>query len=118
MEKPRPHRLDFRGAIHDVRVHGRNGASIFFDMRMLEGLSGNPRGATPGILEFERLLGEVDAECGARLHGYSVEPNAAALVMQTAGAPLEALMQRLCGQYSRYWHGQKPRLPLGEMTAR
>jgi hypothetical protein len=58
------------------------------------------------LLEFERLLAEVGAECGSRLYGYAVEPNEATLVVQAAGAPLEAMMQRLCGQYSRYWHGR------------
>jgi putative transposase len=102
---PRPHRLDFRGAIHYVRVRGHAGAKVFFDLQMLRELSGNPR-ASVSLLEFESLLAEVGAECGSRLYGYSVEPNAATLVVQTAGAPLEALMQRLCGQYSRYWHGR------------
>jgi hypothetical protein len=108
---PRPHRLDFRGAIHYVRVRGREGASVFFDAQLLKGLSGNPRGDGVGLLEFERLLAEVGAECGSRLHGYSVLPNESTLVVQAAGAALEALMQRLCGQYSRYWHGQARRSP-------
>ena len=103
---PRPHRLDFRGAIHYVHVRGRDGASVFFDSQILRSVSGNPRGSVLSLLEFERLLAEVGAECGSRLHGYCVEPNAATLVVQTAGAPLEAFMQRLCGQYSRHWHGQ------------
>jgi hypothetical protein len=102
---PRPHRLDFRGAIHYVRVRGQDGASVFFDSQILRG-SGPPRASAVSLLEFERLLAEVGAECGSRLHGYNVEPNAATLVVRTAGAPLEALMQRLCGQYSRYRHGR------------
>jgi hypothetical protein len=107
---PRPHRLDFRGAIHYVRVRGQDGANVFFDLQRLRDLSGNPR-ASVSLLEFESLLAEVGAECGSRLYGYSVESNAATLVVQTAGAPLEALMQRLCGQYSRYWHGRARRSP-------
>jgi putative transposase len=108
---PRPHRLDFRGAIHYVRVRGVEGASVFFDAQVLKDLSGNPRCSGVGLLEFERLVAEVGAECGSRLYGYSVLPNSAMLVVQAAGAALEALMQRLCGQYSRHWHGQARRSP-------
>jgi hypothetical protein len=115
---PRPHRLDFRGAIHYVRVRGRDSASVFYDAQISTGVSGNPRGSVVSLLEFERLLAEIGAECGSHLHGYVVEPNAAMLVVQTAGAPLEALMQRLCGQYSRYWHGRMRPLPSADVDAK
>jgi hypothetical protein len=100
---PRPRRLDFKSAIHTVRVQGREGANIFFDARELLRFPKNAWGRLPHMQRFEQLLISACAECGVVLYAYDVEPNAVQLVLQRAGAPLEAFMQRLCGQYSRYW---------------
>jgi hypothetical protein len=100
----RPHRLDFHGAIHLAQVRGKEGFNIYFDPNVLaRPLAEHWRGA-PHLVRFLGLLDVCCSECGALLFGYCVEPNDASLVMQTRGAPLEALMQRLGGRYSRYLH--------------
>jgi putative transposase len=99
---PRHARLDFKDAIHYASLRGRNGSEIFFDPRTLRRFPQAPRQYAPHVLRFELLLGETCNECGAILHGYCLEPNSGVLVVQAAGMPLHALMQRLCGRYSRY----------------
>jgi hypothetical protein len=99
---PRPDRLDFPGAIHYAQVRGADGAHIFFDPAILARIGTVSRQQALDLQQFERLLTAVGEECQAVFYGYSVEPNSAVLVLQTLGAPLEALMRRLCGQYSRY----------------
>jgi hypothetical protein len=99
---PRPDRLDFPGAIHYTQVHGTDGAHIFFDPVILAQIGTVSRQHAPDLQQFERLIAAVGEECQAVFYGYSVEPNSSVLVLQTLGAPLEAFMRRLCGQYSRY----------------
>jgi putative transposase len=99
---PRHERLDFKDAIHYASVRGRGGSQIFFDADTFRHFPHTPRQYAPRVLRFELLLAEACMECGAILHGYCLEPNSGILVVQRAGAPLQALMQRLCGRYSRY----------------
>jgi hypothetical protein len=54
------------------------------------------------VARFELLLADACTEYGALLHGYCLTPNSGVLVLQAAGAPLNAVMRRLCGRYSRY----------------
>jgi hypothetical protein len=99
---PRLERLDFKDAIHYATVRGRKGSELFFNAYILKRFPHAPRQYAPHTVKFELLLAESCLECGAALHGYCLEPNAGMLVLQTAGAPLHALMQRLCGQYSQH----------------
>jgi len=94
--------LDFRGAIHYIRIRGGNGATIFFDPDILKPGGPAPYRAAPDLRRFERLVTAAGQECRAVLHGYSMEPNAGTLVLQSHGAPLAEFMRRLCGQYSHY----------------
>jgi hypothetical protein len=103
-DMPRLRRLDFRGAHHIVRVRGRDGERIFFDESILMRIPRHSRDGAPCVQRFEQLLGEACTECGVLLQAYGVEPNVAIFVLQTLGAPLEAFMLRLSGQYSRYLH--------------
>jgi putative transposase len=98
---PRRQRLDFQDAIQYVRLRGREGASIFFDRAILLDTGQSPRLNAPGVRRFEALLAGTCEECGTTLLAYSIEPNAASIVMQITGAPLAAVMRRLSGQYSR-----------------
>jgi len=100
----RPLRLDFHGAIHLVRMCGQQGFNIYFDASVLARPSVERWRGVPRLLRFFSLLDACCWECGAQLFGYCVEPNEASLAMRTLGAPLEALMQRLGGRYSRYLH--------------
>jgi hypothetical protein len=97
---PRRERLDFKDAIHYVRVRGREGPGIFFDADILTRSA--PRQHALGLQRFESLVASICAECGTVLHGYSVEPNFGILVLQAMGMSLADVMQRLCGRYSRY----------------
>ena len=99
---PRHERLDFKGAIHYVRVVGRDGAEIFFDRSTLTRFPKAPRHYAPHLQKFELLLAATCEERGATLHAYCLEPNSGVLLLNTEGAPLNSLMQRLCGGYSRY----------------
>jgi hypothetical protein len=99
---PRHQRLDFKGAIHQVRVRGRNGSQIFFDAHTIRRFPQAPRQYAPHVSRFELLLADACAECGTILHGYCLEPNSGILVLQAAGASLQSFMQRLCGRYSQY----------------
>jgi hypothetical protein len=99
---PRNERLDFQGAIHYVRVRGRDGSEIFFDAQTLRRFPQAPRQYAPHVHRFEHLLAAACTECGTALHGYCLEPNSGILVLQRAGVPLQAFMQRLCSLYSRY----------------
>jgi hypothetical protein len=101
---PRHERIDFKDAIHYVRVGGRNGSEIFFDPHTLRRFPHTARQYAPHVLRFELLLAATCMECGTILHGYCLEPNSGIFVLQRAGAPLQALIQRLCGRYSRYLH--------------
>jgi hypothetical protein len=98
----RHERLDFKGAIHLVYLRGRNGSEIFFDAYTLKGFPHAPRQNAPHVARFELLLADACTECGAVLHAYCLEPNSGVLVLQADGAPLSAVMRRLCGRYSRY----------------
>jgi hypothetical protein len=100
----RPHRLDFHGAIHLVRVRGCEGFNIYFDASVLGGSAVERWHSAPHLLRFFKLLDGCCSECGSQLFGYCVEPNVASLVLRTLGAPLDAFMQRLTGRYSRYLH--------------
>src|SRR5277367_1977365 len=99
---PRHERIDFKNAIHYVRVRGADGSQIFFDANSLRSFPYAARQYAPHVLRFEHLLATVCAECGALLQGYCLEPNSGILVLRTAGAALQAVMQRLCGRYARY----------------
>jgi hypothetical protein len=99
---PRRKRLDFKDAIHYVVVRGAAGAEIFFNARDLQRLPRAPRQHVPHVSKFERLLADTRDECGALLHAYCIEPNTSILVLKAAGAPLRAIMQRLCGAYAGY----------------
>src|SRR5258708_36644539 len=97
---PRRERLDFKAAIHYVRVRGRDGPGIFFDADLLTRRA--PRQHALSLQRFESLIAANCEECATILHGYCLEPNAAILVLQRTGAPLAAFMRRLCGQYSHF----------------
>ncbi len=99
---PRHERLDFKGALHYVRVVGRDALEIFFDRSILSRFPKAPRHNAPQLRKFELLLAATCDERGATLHAYCLEPNSAVLILSTEGAPLDSLMQRLCGGYSRY----------------
>jgi REP-associated tyrosine transposase len=99
---PRHERLDFKDAIHYARVRGRDGSAIFFDADILRRFPEAPRQCAAHVQKFELLLADACTVYGAVLHAYCVEPNSGILVLQRAGAPLHALMRRLCGRYSRY----------------
>jgi putative transposase len=99
---PRHERLDFKNAIHYVRVRGADGSQIFFDASSLRSFPYAARQYAPHVLRFEHLLATACTECGAVLHGYCLAPNSGILVLRTAGAALQAVMQRLCGRYARY----------------
>jgi hypothetical protein len=100
----RPRRLDFHGAIHLVHVSGREGFNIYFDVSVLSRAAIERWRSVPHLVRLFNLLDGCCMECGAQLFGYCIEPNDASLVMQTLGAPLDALMRRLGGRYSRYLH--------------
>jgi hypothetical protein len=99
---PRLERLEFKDAIHYARVRGRTGADIFFDPHTLRRFPQAPRQYAPHVQRFEVLLAAACTECGTILLGYCLEPNSGILVLQTAGASLQAFMQRLSYRYSRY----------------
>lgn len=99
---PRRERLDFKEAIHYVVVRGAVEGRIFFDPRDLTRFPQAPHQGAPHVLNFVRHLAETRDECGALLHAYCVEPNRGILVLTTAGAPLQAFMQRLSSRYARY----------------
>jgi len=98
---PRPQRLDFPDAFQYVRLHGRQNTSIFFDRSILLDSGQSPRHRAPGVRRFEALLAATCDECATALLAYSIEPNAASIVLQLTGAPLAETMRRLSGQYSR-----------------
>jgi hypothetical protein len=100
----RPHRLDFHGAIHFVHVRGRERFNIYFDVNVLNRAAVERWRSVPHLVRFFTLLDGCCSECGAQLFGYCIEPNDASLVMRTLGSPLDALMRRLGGRYSRYLH--------------
>jgi hypothetical protein len=116
---PRQDRLDFSGAIHLVHVRGAEGRNIFFDPDIIDPTlfeTGGPsRRLAPEVTRFERLIAMGGEACHVELHGYCIEANVATLLLRTIGAPLEAFMRRLCGQYARYRRFNH-RLP-GESTA-
>lgn len=99
---PRPTRLEFRGAIHYTTICGSIGGAIFFDQAILQSNKPPLGRSTADLRKFEQLIIAACKKCQMVLHAYCVEPNSATLVLQTAGAPLEAFMRRICGQYSRY----------------
>src|ERR1700722_15834680 len=99
---PRHERLDFKNAIHYVRVRGADGSQIFFDASSLRSFPYAARQHAPHVLRFEHLLATVCAECGTVLQGYCLEPNSGILVLQTAGATLQTVTGRLSAQYGRY----------------
>ena len=98
---PRRQRLDFRDAIQYVSLRGRPNMSIFFDRSILQDPDQSPRHRAPGVRRFETLLAATCDECATTLLAYSIEPNAASIVLQRSGAPLAETMRRLSGQYSR-----------------
>ena len=102
----RPHRLDFRGAIHTVHVRGRGGFNIFFDASVLSSIVDRWR-SSPHVRRFLQLLDECCSECGTEMFGYCIEPNECWLLLRTQGAPLDACMRRLGGRYSRYLHHEQ-----------
>jgi hypothetical protein len=104
---PRLQRLDFRGAIQSVVIRGGNEDTLFFELTALTRSPRDVRNNAPGIQRFEQLLDDQCIACGARLYAYSIEPKLARLILQTGGAPLRALMLRLCGRYSRWWRARR-----------
>jgi REP element-mobilizing transposase RayT len=115
---PRRERLDFKEAIHYVIVRGAGGRETFFETRIFGGSPSAPRQGAPHVSKFERLLAETRDECGTFLCAYCVQPNLAILVLQTAGAPLQAFMQRLCGRYARYLRRSEPAVGPAVFAAR
>ena len=98
---PRLHRLDFKDAIHYVRIRGNEGSQIFFDADDLKRSPKALRRNTPNSRKFEDLIDATCEEYGVRLNAYCVEPNSCILALQRCGAPLDWFMRRLCGRYSR-----------------
>src|SRR5260370_17604033 len=98
---PRDERLDFKDAIDYAYVRGREGSEIFLDAQTLRHFPQAPRQYAPHVVRFELLLAAACTECGTILHGYCLEPNSGILVLQRAGAPLQAFMRRVCRRDSR-----------------
>jgi hypothetical protein len=101
---PRPRRLDFKGAIHLVRIAGRKELKIFFDLDDRAKVMQQPSRAAVGVRRLQKIITAVCEECGAVLYAYCIESNACTLLVEIGGSPLVALMSRVCGQYSRYLH--------------
>ncbi|HEY3784279.1 MAG TPA: hypothetical protein VGL55_03260 [Steroidobacteraceae bacterium] len=98
-------RLEFQGAIHLIRIRGRAGESLFFDAAILRAaLDARICGWPLELQHFQRLAWGIFRESCARLHGYVIEPDSGLFVLQTFGAPLRAIMRRVCGEYSRFVH--------------
>lgn len=108
----RQRRLDFQGATHLVRVRGRPGDGIFFNAHILGPTPVVAPGAISDLLYFENMTRDVFEECGGRVHAYGFEPDRASWVLQIMGAPLEAIMRRVCREYSHYLHEHR-RIPGG-----
>jgi hypothetical protein len=101
---PRPPRLDFKGAYQLVRISGRAELQIFFSPDVLQGLPESASRAAARVRQLEAIISAACDECGATLCAYRIECNACALLVHIGGSSLDALMQRVCGQYSRYLH--------------
>lgn len=97
---PRNERIEFKNAIHYVRVRGAAGSQIFFDASSLRSYAA--RHYASHVQRYEHLLAAVCTECGAVLHGYCLEPNSGTLILRTDGATLETIMRRLSARYARY----------------
>jgi hypothetical protein len=98
-------------------MRGKDGLEIYFDPKQknhdtsvakvganASGSATVVRSRAPHARRFLRLLDECCAESGTHLFGYCIEPNEATFLIRASGAPLEAVMQRLGGSYSRYLH--------------
>lgn len=103
---PRPRRLNLKGAIQLVHISGQPGRQIFFNPDALPGTSASVPKAATRLRQFENIVTAACEECGATLYAYRIECNSSALLMHIGGSPLDALMQRVCGQYSRYLHDE------------
>ncbi len=113
----RQRRLDFEGAIHLVRIRGGTGDNIFFDPAILSMPAAASDSSVPDLRRFQCLAWNIFAESGARIHGYSFEPDCGTWVLQVLGATLDAIMRRVCGEYSRYLH-ERRRMPKGQPVFR
>ena len=105
---PRRRRLEFKGANHLVRVSGRPELTIFFDPDQWQALLYPGNRTALRLRKFEAIVTAACEECGAKLLAYRIESNQCALLVHVAGASLDALMQRICGPYSRYLHAEMP----------
>ena len=92
---PRPPRLDFKGAYQLAHISGRAELQIFFSPASR---------AAARVRQLEDIISAACDECGATLCAYRIECNACVLLVHIGGSSLDALMQRICGQYSRYLH--------------
>ena len=97
---PRHKRCEFQGAIHLATLSGYGGGHIFYDPRIFEQFSENPRSHAPNAEQFDRLLWESCEQYDARIHAYLIESNTARIVIQTNGAPLGWITHDLLARYS------------------
>jgi putative transposase len=99
---PRLGRLEFKGANYWVQLNGWTGDPIFFNAGVSDHpLKDNDRSVSH-VVEFERLLARIGAECATQFIAYCFLSNQCHLVLRTDGAPLHSFIQRLCSQFSRY----------------
>src|SRR5579862_323296 len=101
---PRHDRLHYPGAIHIASIRGRTGATLFYDPRAVRNVSQARTTDAPAVQLLLSLLDEAHEGYDGIMHAYCVCPNIAILVVQTPGASLTWLMQRLCGQFSHRLH--------------
>ena len=106
VDMPRRSRLDFPGAIHYVQLCGRDGMQIFSESNTIVSDPAIHPVRHSKLEHFMSLVADVCEECNATLHGYGMEPNSGILILQRTGAPLQAIMRRLCGQYAKYLRAQ------------
>jgi putative transposase len=94
----RLNRIHIRNAVVYVVIRGRKDAALLVEQRDCERL--------------ESLIRHALVRCRSRLLAFCWLPNAAHLVIRLTDVPLESLMRRVSGPYSRYlhherhWHGR------------
>lgn len=109
----RPTRCEFEGAIYLVTLSGYSGGHVFYNPQILTQFPRNPRSHAPDAEHFEGLLWDTCDQYDAQVHAYVLESNAAAIVIQTAAAPLGWIIHDVLVRYSTHLVEQR-RTPEGE----
>jgi putative transposase len=89
----RRNRIHIRNAVVYVVIKGRKDATLLAEQRDCERL--------------ESLIRRALSQCRARLLAFCWLPNSAHLIIRLSGVPLESLMRRVSGPYSRYLHRER-----------